>query len=101
MSAAARYGAKGLVVYPDPFLETAEGEGVFPDTRWLPGSAVRRFSVLQRMGDPLTPGYAATGRPKEEEAESKHPNKKNTETKKQSTRRKEALSARGVTFRDL
>ena len=58
------YGARGLILYPDP-EEVANGgqamHSVYPNTWWLPATGVHRGSVLLSAGggDPLTPGWAS------------------------------------------
>ena len=55
-------GAKGLILYTDPVDYTVDGEGVYPDGLYLPGTGAQRGSALYDYGDPLTPGYPAVGK---------------------------------------
>ncbi|KAK6181050.1 hypothetical protein SNE40_008989 [Patella caerulea] len=56
---AQRHGVIGLILYSDPKDYTIPGEGVYPDTWWLPGSGAQRGTIFTGEGDPLTPGYPA------------------------------------------
>ena len=60
---AAEHGAIGCLIYSDPRDDGyAEGE-VFPNGAWRPPDGVQRGSVMDLplyVGDPLTPGVAAT-----------------------------------------
>jgi len=55
---AAKKGAKGLLIYPDPEDYAREGIGsnlTYPNTPWLSSDAVLLAGVYSRLGDPLTP----------------------------------------------
>ncbi|XP_013928783.1 PREDICTED: glutamate carboxypeptidase 2-like [Thamnophis sirtalis] len=56
-------GAKGIILYSDPADYCAPGVKPYPDGWNLPGQGVQRGNVLNLngAGDPLTPGYPATG----------------------------------------
>eukprot|EP01018_Ginkgo_biloba_P002095 Gb_06073 [translate_table: standard] len=55
---AAEAGAVGVIVYSDPQDYAANGtEGYYPESKWLPPSAVQGGTVFQELGDPLTPGW--------------------------------------------
>lgn len=58
---AAKMGAVAALIYTDP-LDYAESskEGFYPQAPWLPPSGVQRGTVLQELGDPLTPGWPST-----------------------------------------
>ena len=60
---AARHGAVGIIIYSDPkdYTWPEEDSRVFPDTIWLPPTAAQRGTIYTGDGDPLTPGYPATG----------------------------------------
>ncbi|XP_033116907.1 N-acetylated-alpha-linked acidic dipeptidase 2-like [Anneissia japonica] len=54
------YGAKGLIIYPDPDPEDHYfNEKPYPDGIFMPSSGTSRGSLLIKTGDPLTPGYPA------------------------------------------
>lgn len=58
---AAKAGAIAALLYSDPEQFGGNGaEGYFPDSKWMPPSAVQRGTVMQGNGDPLTPGFAST-----------------------------------------
>ena len=51
------------MVFPDPYTNAPQGEdNVFPKSWWLPKDGVKRGTVKNHFGDPLTPGYPAKGR---------------------------------------
>ncbi|GAB6029099.1 hypothetical protein CHUAL_004882 [Chamberlinius hualienensis] len=55
---AGHYGASAIILFNDPYQYAQEGEEpsqVYPNTKWLPGSAAQRGSVAIARGDPLTP----------------------------------------------
>ncbi len=54
-------GARGVILYTDPSDFTAYQKPVYPDTWWLPGSAVQRGTISTTTGDVLTPHLPATG----------------------------------------
>ncbi|GAA0213345.1 transferrin receptor-like dimerization domain-containing protein [Actinomadura nitritigenes] len=58
---AARYGAKGVLIYSDP-ADDGFGRGpVYPDGPWRASDGIQRGSVAQiqlASGDPLTPGWS-------------------------------------------
>ncbi|KAI8482422.1 hypothetical protein Bbelb_398180 [Branchiostoma belcheri] len=58
---AAAAGAIGAILYPEPADTNAPGEKVYPDGWDLPGTGTERGTSLLEPGDPLTPGYPATG----------------------------------------
>ena len=63
MNIATSYNATGVILYSDPKDYAAEGvDKVYPDTWWLPPTGVQRGTVYYGEGDPLTPGYPATGK---------------------------------------
>ncbi|XP_072024017.1 putative N-acetylated-alpha-linked acidic dipeptidase [Amphiura filiformis] len=53
------YGAKGIILYSDPYDFAIEGEAVYPDGPHLPGTGTQRGSTMFKFGDPQTPGYPA------------------------------------------
>lgn len=58
---AAEAGAIAALLYSDPEQFGGNGtEGYFPDSKWMPLSAVQRGTVMHGNGDPLTPGFAST-----------------------------------------
>lgn len=58
---AAKAGAIAALLYSDPEQFGGNGEqGYFPDSKWLPPNAAQRGTVMQGVGDPLTPGFAST-----------------------------------------
>eukprot|EP01018_Ginkgo_biloba_P010498 Gb_39263 [translate_table: standard] len=58
---AAKAGAIAAILYGDPQQFGGNGtQGYFPDSKWLPPTGVQRGTVLQGIGDPLTPGWAST-----------------------------------------
>ncbi len=59
---ATQKGIAALLIFPNPEQDMAKGfSNVYPRSWWLPGDAVRRGSILKRLGDPLTPNYPAKG----------------------------------------
>ena len=63
MDNAARYGAVGVIVCPDPaHVAPHGGKNVYPDHEWLPGNAVPRGTAHKTAGDLLTPGYPSQSR---------------------------------------
>ncbi len=61
---AEEYGCLGLILYSDPQDYSMDGVTEFyPDSEFLPGTGVQRGTVKDAggIGDPLTPGYPATG----------------------------------------
>jgi len=53
-------GCVGLVIFMDPSSVAMEGTdeaNVFPNTFWMPGTAVQRGSLSLSDGDPLTPNW--------------------------------------------
>ena len=62
---AEEYGCLGLILYSDPQDYSMDGVTEFyPDSEFLPGTGVQRGTVKEvasGIGDPLTPGYPATG----------------------------------------
>ena len=55
------FGAIGVILYTDPADYASNGmQTTFPHSWWLPGTGVQRGTVVLE-GDPLTPGYPATG----------------------------------------
>lgn len=60
---AEKRGAKGLIIYSDPADYAPMGVNkTYPDYRWLSSDGVQRGNIWMVKGDPLTPGYPATGR---------------------------------------
>ncbi|XP_072045881.1 glutamate carboxypeptidase 2-like [Amphiura filiformis] len=47
-------------MYSDPADYYVEGEEVYPDGLFLPGTGTQRGSTFLETGDPLTPGYPST-----------------------------------------
>lgn len=59
---ATRHGAIGIIIYSDPAdYSDNQTENVYPESMWLPPSGAQRGTVIKTDGDPLTPGYPATG----------------------------------------
>lgn len=60
---AERAGATGVILYSDPADSCAPGVEPYPEGWNLPGGGAQRGNVLNAngAGDPLTPGYPATG----------------------------------------
>ena len=58
---AADFGMLGLILYSDPADYYIEGEEVYPYGIYLPGTGTQRGSTFTGTGDPVTPGYPATG----------------------------------------
>lgn len=56
-------GAKGIILYSDPeeYADDSENTDVYPHDWFLPESGTQRGSIYIGIGDPLTPGYPATG----------------------------------------
>ena len=55
-----QFGCSGLVIFMDPSTvaqEDVEEENLFPNTFWMPGTAVQRGSLSLSDGDPLTPNW--------------------------------------------
>ena len=63
MRLASRYGAAGIILFSDP-MDYSYGDNakVYPDDWWLPDTGTQRGTTFMGKGDPLTPGYPATGR---------------------------------------
>lgn len=59
---AEQYGCSGLILYSDPVDYSLAGEGVYPDTWYLPGTGAQRGTLLKLEGDPLTMHYPSTGK---------------------------------------
>jgi hypothetical protein len=60
---AERRGAKALIIYSDPADYASDGVNkTYPDYRWLSSDGVQRGNLWMVKGDPLTPGYPATGK---------------------------------------
>ncbi|ESP03021.1 hypothetical protein LOTGIDRAFT_185795 [Lottia gigantea] len=57
---AQKHGAIGLILFSDPSDYAVDGQNVYPDDWWLPGSGAQRGTIFTGGGDPLTPGYPAT-----------------------------------------
>jgi len=54
------FGCSGLVIFMDPSTVAQEGmdaDNLFPNTFWMPGTAVQRGSLALSDGDPLTPNW--------------------------------------------
>ncbi|KAG1656999.1 N-acetylated-alpha-linked acidic dipeptidase 2 [Nymphon striatum] len=52
--------AIGAILYLDPeevALNGTSPENVYPNSWWMPGTAMQRGTVMQGNGDPSTPGY--------------------------------------------
>ena len=54
-------GAIGMIIFNDP-SDYARGKTTYPDSWWLPPDGVQRGAIVIHEGDPLTPGYPATGK---------------------------------------
>lgn len=56
-------GAKGIILYSDPeeYADDGKNTDVYPNDWFLPESGTQRGSIYLGVGDPLTPGYPATG----------------------------------------
>ena len=55
-----QFGCSGLIIFMDPStvaMEGTEQENLFPNTFWMPGTAVQRGSLSMVDGDPLTPTW--------------------------------------------
>merc|ERR1711936_412056 len=55
-----QFGCSGVVIFMDPSTVAQEGveeENVYPNTFWMPGTAVQRGSLALADGDPLTPNW--------------------------------------------
>ncbi|KAI3381710.1 hypothetical protein SNEBB_004399 [Seison nebaliae] len=60
---AAKAGAVGVILYSDPKDYAKNYNGTdhgYPETKWMPGDALQRGSVLLGQGDPSTPLYPST-----------------------------------------
>lgn len=56
-------GAIGVILYSDPEQVTRPGQGVYPESIYLPDWAAQRGSVARSIqGDPLTPGIPSVGK---------------------------------------
>lgn len=58
------HGAYYIILYSDPedyAMGQTDTSQVYPHDWWLPASGVQRGTIFLRSGDPLTPGYPATG----------------------------------------
>ncbi|CAG2110486.1 unnamed protein product, partial [Medioppia subpectinata] len=63
MSFAHQMGAAALLLYPDPehYNPPSLGLKPFPSSQYMPSDAIRHDSLIWNgLGDPQTPGYAAT-----------------------------------------
>lgn len=59
---AEKRGAKAVLIYSDPEDYAKEGmDKTYPDYEGLPEHGVQRGNLWMIKGDPLTPGYPATG----------------------------------------
>ena len=56
------HGAIGVILFSDP-ADFTDGNtnNVYPHDWWLPPTGAQRGTLLVGDGDPLTPGYPATG----------------------------------------
>jgi len=57
---AAVAGCSGLIIFMDPSTVAMQGTdeaNVYPNTFWMPGTAVQRGSLALADGDPLTPNW--------------------------------------------
>ncbi|XP_070577810.1 N-acetylated-alpha-linked acidic dipeptidase 2-like isoform X2 [Ptychodera flava] len=55
---AEQFGARGVVMYSDPATVAPNGiDNVYPNSWWLPGTAVERGTLWALYGDPITPAY--------------------------------------------
>lgn len=58
------HGATGIILYSDPAdyaMGQTDSSQVYPHDWWLPASGAQRGTIFLGSGDPLTPGYPATG----------------------------------------
>ena len=59
---AAKYGAIGALLYPDPYFYSRKGqsdEDTYPNTVWSSRDAIYEKPLRSMFGDPLTPGLPA------------------------------------------
>ncbi|XP_055334529.1 putative N-acetylated-alpha-linked acidic dipeptidase [Paramacrobiotus metropolitanus] len=59
---AAKYGAKAVMLFLDPSAVAPYGineSQVYPNTQWMPGSAMERGSVFLGKGDPQSQGFVS------------------------------------------
>ena len=56
---AEKAGAVGIILYSDPkeYSSTIN----YPDSWFLPDTAVQRGNILKQKGDALSPGYPSSG----------------------------------------
>ncbi|XP_077966144.1 putative N-acetylated-alpha-linked acidic dipeptidase [Styela clava] len=54
---AGQYKCAGLILYSDPADYAVAGQGVYPDTWYLPGTGAQRGTLFKDEGDPLTMHY--------------------------------------------
>ena len=52
-------GARGMILFSDPadFSSTVN----YPNSWFLPDTAIQRGNILRQKGDPLSPGYPSLG----------------------------------------
>ena len=57
---AEKAGAVGIILYSDPkeYSSTIN----YPDSWFLPDTAVQRGNILKQKGDALSPGYPSSGK---------------------------------------
>ncbi|XP_065067793.1 putative N-acetylated-alpha-linked acidic dipeptidase [Rhopilema esculentum] len=55
---AEKAGAKGVILFSDP--QEFSSDVNYPDSWFLPDTAVQRGNILKQKGDPLSPGYPST-----------------------------------------
>ena len=56
-------GAIALIIYSDPADYAKLGvHKTYPEYEWLSSDGVQRGNLWMLKGDPLTPGYPATGK---------------------------------------
>nr|XP_039258723.1 putative N-acetylated-alpha-linked acidic dipeptidase [Styela clava] len=56
-SHAEQFNCAGLILYSDPADYAVVGQGVYPDTWFLPGTGAQRGTLALGVGDPMTPHY--------------------------------------------
>ncbi|XP_054918041.1 N-acetylated-alpha-linked acidic dipeptidase 2-like [Dermacentor andersoni] len=62
VAAAERQGARAVLLFSDPHdISGGGGNSVFPQSWWMPGTAIRRANVRMPhdIGDPASPGFAS------------------------------------------
>ena len=52
-------GAVGVILFSDP--QEFSSNVNYPDSWFLPDTAIQRGNILKQKGDPLSPGYPSLG----------------------------------------